>query len=71
MPAKLFAFVVIVCAVEFISARCYGWVCAFGYLDLGNLKVVLGLAGGVGAKEEAVSCVRFVFVSGEVDLVVS
>lgn len=62
MSAEFLALVVIVCSVKFLGAG--GRVGAFGDLDLGDLEVVLGLAGGVGAEEEAVGCVGFVFVPG-------
>jgi hypothetical protein len=61
VAAQFTSVVVVVCAIEFIRAAC--WVIAFGYLDGGDLEVVLCLAGGVGSKEEAVGCVGFVSVS--------
>lgn len=49
--ANLFTILIVVCGV-----RSY-W---FRELYVGNLKIVLGLAGGMGTDEEAMSCVVFV-----------
>lgn len=54
VPTQLSSFVVIVAAVEFVSAR------AFRDLNGSDLKVVLCLTGGVCAQEETMSLVRLV-----------
>lgn len=62
VPAELTTVVIVGGTVEGIGTA---WdVVAFGDLDGGDLEVVLGLAGSVGAKDEAVGCVRFVGVPG-------
>lgn len=61
MTTEFFSFIVVIPPVEFVCAC--RWVPAFGDLNLGNLEVVLRLAGCVRSEEEAVCCVRFIFIA--------
>lgn len=52
VSTELTTLLVVVVAVKFFVA--------FGDLDICDLEIVLGLAGGVGSKEEAVGCVGLI-----------
>lgn len=57
-------FVVVVVAGEGVGVRVGGWGEAFGEVDGGDLEVVVALAGGVGADQEAVDRVGLVWGTG-------
>lgn len=61
MSSEFTTVVVVGISIEFISVGAG----SFGDLNGGDLEVVLGLAGGVGAEEETVGCVGFVGWSGD------